>query len=112
MNQIDEILDEVQSVTDLLDGLAHVWGDEGVFRTCRDRLKKLIKTHKTEDIICDHSVIDGDYCEACNDEYKQAIKENAATTHRRRCPKCGAKGEMFTPDLDWCPSCKYTWSGT
>lgn len=74
--QINEILDEVQSVTDLLDGLAHVWGDEGVFRTCRDRLKKLIESHKTDDIICEHGVIDGDYCETCNEEYKLAFKEN------------------------------------
>lgn len=30
----------------------------------------------------------------------------------RLCPKCGADGEMFTADLDWCPKCKHQWSGT
>jgi len=24
-----------------LDGLAHLWGDEGVFRRCRDRLRAI-----------------------------------------------------------------------
>lgn len=33
---------EVASVLMLMDGLAEVWGDEGVFRTCRDRLRKLV----------------------------------------------------------------------
>lgn len=29
----------------------------------------------------------------------------------RVCPKCGEDGEMFTSDLDWCPSCKHQWPG-
>lgn len=32
---------------------------------------------------------------------------------RRVCPRCGNnRGEMFTADLDWCPSCKHQWPGT
>lgn len=40
----DEIHDEVESVLGELDCLANVWGDEGVFRRCRDRLRKLLET--------------------------------------------------------------------
>lgn len=32
---------EVASVLMLMDGLAEQWGDEGVFRRCRDRLRKI-----------------------------------------------------------------------
>jgi hypothetical protein len=32
---------EVRSVLGELDHLAEVWGDEGVFRRCRDRLRNL-----------------------------------------------------------------------
>lgn len=37
---------EVQSVLELMDGLAEQWGDEGVFRRCRDRLRALISQGK------------------------------------------------------------------
>ena len=33
---------EVASVLILMDGLAETWGDEGVFRRCRDRLRDLV----------------------------------------------------------------------
>ena len=33
--------DEVSSVLELMDGLATQWGDEAVFRRCRDRLRAL-----------------------------------------------------------------------
>ena len=33
---------EVKSVLAELDHLAEVWGDEGVFRRCRDRLRKVL----------------------------------------------------------------------
>ena len=33
---------EIAAVLKQLDELAQVWGDEGVFRSCRDRLRKLI----------------------------------------------------------------------
>lgn len=33
---------EVASVLMLMDGLAEQWGDEGVFRRCRDRLRALL----------------------------------------------------------------------
>lgn len=42
--RIEELEEEVASVLTLLDGLAEQWGDEGVFRTCRDRLRKLLTT--------------------------------------------------------------------
>ena len=32
---------EIQSVLTQLDELAETWGDEGQFRRCRDRLRKL-----------------------------------------------------------------------
>jgi hypothetical protein len=35
--------DEVTIVLGLLDGLAEQWGDEAVFRRCRDRLRELVK---------------------------------------------------------------------
>ncbi len=34
--------DEVTIVLGLLDGLAEQWGDEAVFRRCRDRLRELV----------------------------------------------------------------------
>lgn len=37
--------DEVCRVLEDLDGLARVWGDEGVFRSCRDRLRKLVESN-------------------------------------------------------------------
>ena len=33
---------EVRAVIEQLDSLAEVWGDEGVFRRCRDRLKDAV----------------------------------------------------------------------
>lgn len=36
------VVDEVASVLALLDGLAEQWGDEAVFRRCRDRLRKVV----------------------------------------------------------------------
>lgn len=41
--RVGEILAEVKSVLEYLDELATVWGDEGVFRRCRDRLRNLVK---------------------------------------------------------------------
>lgn len=40
---IEEKLSEVKSVLELLDGLAEQWGDEAVFRRCRDRLRAVIR---------------------------------------------------------------------
>jgi hypothetical protein len=37
------LVEEVTAVLGLLDGLAQVWGDEGVFRRCRDRLRAAIQ---------------------------------------------------------------------
>jgi hypothetical protein len=34
-----DLRNEVLSVLSLMDGLAEQWGDEGVFRRCRDRLR-------------------------------------------------------------------------
>lgn len=39
---IEAMKNEVASVLMLMDELASVWGDEGVFRRCRDRLRALI----------------------------------------------------------------------
>jgi hypothetical protein len=38
----ESIAAEICSALDQLDHLANVWGDEGVFRTCRDRLRALV----------------------------------------------------------------------
>lgn len=38
---LDEVLNEVRAVLVNMDNLAKVWGDEGVFRSCRDRLRAL-----------------------------------------------------------------------
>lgn len=38
---INDTEQEIASVLLLMDGLAEQWGDEGVFRRCRDRLRKL-----------------------------------------------------------------------
>lgn len=43
-DEVERISGEVASVLQLLDGLAEVWGDEGVFRRCRDRLRTLVDT--------------------------------------------------------------------
>lgn len=45
---IEATRNEVASVLMLMDGLAEVWGDEGVFRTCRDRLRKLVQNGERE----------------------------------------------------------------
>lgn len=39
---ISHTRDEVKSVLAQLDELAELWGDEGKFRRCRDRLRKLV----------------------------------------------------------------------
>jgi hypothetical protein len=41
-SEIEQMRSEVRSVLEQLDHLAELWGDEGVFRTCRDRLRKLV----------------------------------------------------------------------
>ena len=38
----DEDHREIASVLTMLDELAELWGDEGKFRACRDRLRKLV----------------------------------------------------------------------
>ena len=38
----ESIAAEVRAALDQLDHLANIWGDEGVFRTCRDRLRALV----------------------------------------------------------------------
>jgi hypothetical protein len=43
---IEAMKNEVASVLMLMDELASVWGDEGVFRRCRDRLRALIGSRK------------------------------------------------------------------
>lgn len=63
-----------------------------------------------------------DALEAENARLKGRINELERTNVRaaakrfleneRICPKCGSRGEMFTPDLDWCPTCKHQWPGT
>ena len=40
------ITNEVAVVLMMLDELAELWGDEGKFRTCRDRLRKLLPVQK------------------------------------------------------------------
>jgi hypothetical protein len=41
------VTDDITIILGLLDGLADQWGDEGVFRTCRDRLRTLTSTHES-----------------------------------------------------------------
>lgn len=43
--KLDEMKAEVAAVLYLMDGLAEQWGDEAVFRRCRDRLRKMIGDH-------------------------------------------------------------------
>ena len=38
----NDTTNEVASVLMLMDELADLWGDEAVFRRCRDRLRKLV----------------------------------------------------------------------
>jgi hypothetical protein len=42
-DRLKQYHNEVTSVLELLDGLAEQWGDEAVFRRCRDRLRELVK---------------------------------------------------------------------
>jgi hypothetical protein len=42
-DRLEQYHNEVSSVLELLDGLAEQWGDEAVFRRCRDRLRELVK---------------------------------------------------------------------
>ena len=44
LEDASRIAEEVKSVLAELDHLASVWGDEGVFRRCRDRLRKVVAT--------------------------------------------------------------------
>lgn len=39
---IKALKEEVEAVLQIMDDHASVWGDEGVFRRCRDRLRKLV----------------------------------------------------------------------
>ncbi len=32
------------------------------------------------------------------------VLERIQENQKRRCPKCGKVGQMFTADLDWCPA--------
>jgi hypothetical protein len=41
-DRLEQYHDEVTIVLGLLDGLANQWGDEAVFRRCRDRLRELV----------------------------------------------------------------------
>lgn len=40
--RLGDIQNEISSVLQMLDELAELWGDEGKFRACRDRLRKLV----------------------------------------------------------------------
>jgi hypothetical protein len=42
IDRLEQYRNEVTSVLELLDGLADQWGDEAVFRRCRDRLRELV----------------------------------------------------------------------
>ena len=42
-DKLPRLIDEADNVLIQLDQLAHQWGDEGVFRRCRDRLRKAIE---------------------------------------------------------------------
>jgi hypothetical protein len=41
-DDLGAVLDELRTILALLDGLAEQLGDEGVFRTARDRLRKVV----------------------------------------------------------------------
>jgi len=43
ISRLEQYRNEVTIVLGLLDGLADQWGDETVFRRCRDRLRELVK---------------------------------------------------------------------
>lgn len=43
-NQDSVVREELTSVLEQLDGLADVWGDEAVFRRCRDRIRSLLES--------------------------------------------------------------------
>ena len=42
-NERAAMLGEITAVLEILDGVARQWGDEGVFRRCRDRLRVLVQ---------------------------------------------------------------------
>ena len=46
--RLRDVQPEIQSILQLMDGLAEQWGDEGVFRRCRDRLRALVPTEVTQ----------------------------------------------------------------
>jgi hypothetical protein len=41
MSDTEFMLAELRAILAQLDQLAEIWGDEGVFRRCRDRLRNL-----------------------------------------------------------------------
>jgi hypothetical protein len=41
MSNTKDLLAELRAILAQLDQLAEIWGDEGVFRRCRDRLRNL-----------------------------------------------------------------------
>lgn len=50
----DHLADEVASVLVQLDELAATWGDEAVFRRCRDRLRAALKQARGE-VTCERN---------------------------------------------------------
>ena len=42
LDDLGDVHAELRTILVLLDGLATQWGDEGVFRRCRDRLRKVV----------------------------------------------------------------------
>lgn len=42
--KLNDLQEEVASVVQLMDDLAQQWGDEAVFRRCRDRLRESIRS--------------------------------------------------------------------
>ena len=42
------VLDEIESVVEIMDEYVRVWGDEGVLRRCRQRLAALLEQRKDD----------------------------------------------------------------
>lgn len=76
--QLEHTYQEVANVLMLMDGLAEQWGDEGVFRRCRDRLRQLVTEGQRE------------VCEACNGTKQiEAYRgEPSQGTEMIQCPDC------------------------
>jgi len=52
MDEKEELIrmqDEIREVLRQLDELAELWGDEGKFRRCRDRLRNLVDEAEHDD---------------------------------------------------------------